>query len=372
MDDNKQNQIESLKEKAHDAHIDEQFAKELDYYRQAATLGDRESQYYTGYYLRTGHGTAVYLDTALFWLTEAAKQGSAKACNEIGLLYYSDIKPANYEKAELWFDKALKLDPKNETFLKNKVNATNGKLKQKNSDSNFEKLKTLFIIWLISTVALFIFGKIVPSVDLGGATLYCDGLWAVLIPLFVLIALLSTYTGDHSAEISNNEVMTRETIQTWRNDSTQALIDKYRENGGTITSRINVRSGGDNITVASDDVNKVLLFIENGKQKRYDYKDVGLASHNEKFCYEGIGRTTKIIAGDLLAGTGGAIAAAISSNKYNAAKEVYVSVDLPDGEKRIYSLTALAFLSSDCYKEAHAEAKKLEAFFKDIYSKKYK
>jgi FOG: TPR repeat, SEL1 subfamily len=54
------------------------------------------------------------------WYSKAAELGDADAQNNMGYLYEKGYGvPKNYVKAEEWFQKALKTDPKNEVAKKN-------------------------------------------------------------------------------------------------------------------------------------------------------------------------------------------------------------------------------------------------------------
>ena len=57
------------------------------WYRQAATLGDRDAQAMLGFFYQTGEHVAVDLDQAIKWYLSAADRGQVIAQNNLGRLY---------------------------------------------------------------------------------------------------------------------------------------------------------------------------------------------------------------------------------------------------------------------------------------------
>ena len=65
-----------------------------------------------------GIGVKQDYDKAIFWYTEAAKQGDTNAQNNLGLMYENgDGVEKNLEKAIYWYNKAIELGNDYAEFL---------------------------------------------------------------------------------------------------------------------------------------------------------------------------------------------------------------------------------------------------------------
>ena len=66
--------------------VQQDYARAIDYYTQAANAGHADSQFYLGLMYKTGIGTAADPDKAKHWLKRAADQGDEEAQKELNNL----------------------------------------------------------------------------------------------------------------------------------------------------------------------------------------------------------------------------------------------------------------------------------------------
>ena len=79
------------------------------WYRQAATLGDRDAQAMLGFFYQTGEHVAVDLDQAIKWYLSAADQGQVIAQNNLGRLYQiGEGVERDIDQAIYWYEQAAK------------------------------------------------------------------------------------------------------------------------------------------------------------------------------------------------------------------------------------------------------------------------
>lgn len=76
-------------------------------YRLSAEKGYAPAQNYLGFRYFKGEGVTQNVDSALYWITEAAENGDAKAANNLGFLFSQGEKiPVDYPKAIHWLSVA--------------------------------------------------------------------------------------------------------------------------------------------------------------------------------------------------------------------------------------------------------------------------
>jgi hypothetical protein len=75
------------------------------WFKEAATLGNREAQYSLGQMHSSGQGVLQNNTQALYWYRLSAKQGHANAQYELGRMYANgQVLSKNYSLAHMWFN----------------------------------------------------------------------------------------------------------------------------------------------------------------------------------------------------------------------------------------------------------------------------
>ena len=102
-----QNKVKELIRLAKKNYRKQKYEKALEYFKEAAELGDAIAQFFTGMMYDEGVGISQDFEQAVFWYTKAAEQGDASAQCRLGRMYRDGEGVAkDREQASYWYKKA--------------------------------------------------------------------------------------------------------------------------------------------------------------------------------------------------------------------------------------------------------------------------
>ena len=102
-------------EKNEDQILQEQYERAAKVFKQAAEIGDANSQYNLGLCYHTGFGLEKDTAKALMWYKKSAAQNCARGQNAVA--YYYAEQGTNLDEADKFVKKALKQEPDNKYYL---------------------------------------------------------------------------------------------------------------------------------------------------------------------------------------------------------------------------------------------------------------
>lgn len=296
--------IETLKRKASEYEFDEEFEKAFKCYMEMADSGSAYGQLNVARCYRDGKGTNQNNYTAIDWFKKAAENKDANACNELAILLSKDSHP-NYSEVLKYADMAIKINPSNATFRKNK----DIYLQNQDLHAADKKAGNSYVFGgLFIALAFFLPLILVLSGVDELTSLYM--IFPCIIIAVIFFARADSAYKNHSNKVAEKNAQ----IKAGNHETVQSYIERYREKGGTVSQRVNIDIGIE-IVLALDDVNRKIIYANNGKVSVYDYKN--LLSHHlsiKEYYATVRSKKTKAIVGGVIAGSVGAIAGAAAGD----------------------------------------------------------